>query len=56
MSDQKLVESYQRTHYDELDDGSTDTDDSKTNGYASDTVTCPVAMGKGLKSLITHLK
>ena len=51
-----LVKSYQATHYDELEEGSTDAEDVVVGGYASDTVTGPVAMGRSLKSLLTCLR
>jgi hypothetical protein len=52
MDSVNLVKRYQATHYE--DDGSTEAEEE--TGYASDTVTCPVAMGKGVRSLMTHLK
>ena len=56
LDSSNLVKSYQATHYDEVDEGSSDADEAVAGGYASDTVTCPVAMGRSLKSLLTCLR
>jgi hypothetical protein len=56
LDSSKLVKSYQATHYDKVDEESSDGDEAVAGGYASDTVTCPVAMGRSLKSLLTYLR